>query len=290
MRKIKNNRQFWETAELNNDTFIQYYNRITELAVSMFDWQNLPDTIDPRYLELALFSDGMAVFFYDDDIGFLCLRSMIGGNLNVYGIPEQRTAYATNGYNRSLDSSNSVLIFNNYLHTNSLLDVQLFARKLANIDRTIDVNITSQKTPVLIQCDETQRLTMKNLYQKYDGNEPYIFGDKSLNANNLKVLKTDSPFVADKLYTLKSTIWNEMLTYLGISNVNIVKKERMLTDEVLRNQGGTIANRYSRLNARQEAVDKINKMFGLNIQVNYRDDLPETQLENSDESELSPNE
>ena len=265
-------RQFWESAKLNNYSFKQYYNRLTELSVSMFEWKNVPDTIDIRFLELALFGDGLAVFFYDDVLGYLALRCAIGGQMNVYRIPTKRRAYAANGYNKNLDESNSVIIFNNYLHTNSMLDVELFAKRLYNLDRAIDVNANAQKTPILVQCDENQRLTLKNVYMKYEGNEPVIFGDKNLNPNSIKVLQTGAPYVADKLYQLKTQIWNEALTYLGISNINVTKKERLITDEVTRNQGGTMASRYSRLEARRQACDEINRKFGLNISCDYRED------------------
>ena len=264
--------QFWESARLNNSTFRQYFNRLTELSVSMFEWKNLPDTVDERFLELTLFGDGMAVFFIDEEVGYLALRTMIGGRLNLYQIPTERTAYASNGYNNHLDETNSVLIFNNLIHTNSTLDVEMFARRLYNLDRAIDVNANAQKTPVLISCDETQRLTLKNLYKQYDGNEPFIFGDKGLRADSLKAISTGAPYVADKLYQLKTQIWNEALTYLGISNINISKKERLITDEVMRNQGGVIASRYSRLQARRQACKEINKMFGLDIWCDYRED------------------
>lgn len=282
----KKDRQFWESATLNNTNFKQYYNRLTELSISMFEWQNLPDTVDPRFLELTLFSDGQAVFFYDEDIGYLALQNILGGKLNVYRVPIERRAYAVNGYQKVLSDKDSVIIYNNYLHSNSRLDVEMFARRLYNLDRAIDVNANAQKTPVLIQCDETQRLTMVNLYKKFDGNEPVIFGDKNLNPNNVKVLKTDAPYVADRLYQLKTQIWNEALTYLGISNINITKKERLITDEVTRNQGGTIASRYSRLEARREACKAINNMFGLDIWCDYREDyqaLSETVVEQGDD-------
>lgn len=271
-RKPHSNKNFWESSYMNNRTYMQYYNRLTELSISMFEWKNLPDTIDPRFLELTLFSDGMSVFFRDEALGDLALQCMISGQLDVYRIPINRVAYATNGYRRNLDNTNSVIIFNNMLHTNSMLDVEMFSRRLYNLDRAIDVNANAQKTPVLIQCEENQRLTMKNLYEQYDGNQPFIFGDKALNTNALKVLKTDAPYVADRLYELKTQIWNEALTYLGISNTNIMKKERMITDEVQRNQGGVIASRYSRLDSRKQACKKINEMFGLNIDVEYRED------------------
>lgn len=281
--KKKRDSQFWESAYLNNGTYLQYYNRLTELAISMFEWKNLPATIDQRFLELCLFGDGMCVFFQDEVLGFLSLQCMIGGNLNVYRIPMSRTAYASNGYQRKLTDENSVIIFNNYLHTNSMLDIEMFSKRLYNLDRAIDVNANAQKTPVLIQCDENQRLTMKNLYKQYEGNEPFIFGSKGLDTNGLKVLQTGAPYVADKLYELKTQIWNEALTYLGISNINVVKKERMITDEVTRNQGGTVASRYSRLESRREACLKINEMFNLNIWVDYREDYQDVEQENENE-------
>lgn len=285
MRRKKDS-QFLESAYMNNRTYLQYYNRLTELAISMFEWQNLPKTVDQRFLEMCLFGDGMCVFFQDEVLGYLSLQCMIGGNLNVYRIPMERKAYATNGYQRELDETNSVIIFNNYLHTNSLLDVEMFSKRLYNLDRAIDVNANAQKTPVLIQCDESQRLTMKNLYKQYEGNEPFIFGSKGLDASGLKVLQTGAPFVADKLYQLKTQIWNEALTYLGISNVNIVKKERMITDEVTRNQGGTVASRYSRLESRRQACKQINEMFNLNIWVDYREDFQDIQEREKENEEL----
>ena len=274
MARLKN-REFWQSAKYNNAQFMQYFNRLTELAMSMFDWKNLPDSVDPRYLELALFGDGMCVFFKDDAIGYLALRCMIGGTLNVYQIPTMRTAYSANGYNMPLDETNSVIIFNNYLHTNSTLEVENFSRKLWELDRSIEVNAKAQKTPILLQCEESQRLTLKNMYMQYDGNMPVIYGDKNLNPNSLKAISTGAPYVADKLYQLKTQYWNEALTYLGISNVSFQKKERMVSDEVMRNQGGTIASRYSRLQARREACEQINRMFGLNIDVDYREDYRE---------------
>lgn len=268
----RRDREFWESATKNNATYIQYYNRLTELSISMFEWKNLPDTIDERFLELALFSTGMAVFFKDEVLGYLALRTTISGGFNVYRIPIRRRAFADNGYQKELTIDDSVIIYNNLIHTNSMLDVRLFADKLTDVDRSIQVNARAQKTPVLIKCDENQRLTMLNLYKEYDGNAPVIYGDKNLNANGLTVLKTDAPYNADKLYTLKTQIWNEALTYLGISNINSVKKERMITDEVTRNQGGVVASRYSRLESRRQACNKINEMFGLDIWCDYRED------------------
>lgn len=265
---------FGESAITNNLTYMQYLNRLTELSVSMFEWKNLPPTVDARYLELHLFETGSMVYFDDDVIGNLCLDCLPSGRLDVYGNPVLRRAYSGyNNYQKLLKESNSVIIWNNYLHTNSILEVKMFAKRLYNLDRIIDVNANAQKTPVLIQGTEQQRLTLKNLYKEFDGNSPFIFGDKNLDLNSLKCLQTGAPYVCDKLYNLKQMYWNEALTYLGINNSGAQKRERMLTIESSQAQGGTISSRYSRLQSRREAVEKINAMFGTNIEVNYREDF-----------------
>ena len=265
---------FGESATVNNLTYMLYLNRLTELSVSMFEWKNLPPTVDARYLELHLFETGSMVYFDDDVIGNLCLDCLPSGRLDVYGNPVLRRAYSGyNNYQKLLKESNSVIIWNNYLHTNSILEVKMFARRLYNLDRIIDVNANAQKTPVLIQGTEQQRLTLKNLYKEFDGNSPFIFGHKNLDLNSLKCLQTGAPYVCDKLYNLKQMYWNEALTYLGINNTGAQKRERMLAIESSQAQGGTISSRYSRLQSRREAVEKINAMFGTNIEVNYREDF-----------------
>ena len=125
---------------------------------------------------------------------------------------------------------------------------------------------------------------------KYDGNSPVIFGDKQLKPDTIKSINTQAPFLADKLYAMKTQIWNEALTYLGISNVNIQKRERLLNDEVHRNMGATISSRYSRLQARRQACEKINKMFGLDIWCNYREDYQPIDIEADDTLEDNRNE
>ncbi len=271
MRKSLKRR--WQSAELNNKTYSDYYNRLMELALNVFEWENLPPSVDERFIELTLYEMGYCLYFNDEIIGNLALTCTIGGQLDVYRIPLLRRAYAVNGYNKMCSAKDSVLIFNNYLHTPTQSTIELFARRLYEIERAIDINVKAQKTPTLILSSEQQRLTMKNLYMQYDGNEPFIFGDKNLDIDGIKSLKTDAPFVADKLETLKHQVWNEALTFCGIENSNQDKKERLVSDEVGSNYGNIEAQRNVMLNARKQAVKKINSMFGTNIDVHFRSNL-----------------
>lgn len=268
--------KFEESVKNNDRTYIQYVEALTELATTMFEWKNLPESIDQRFLEITLFSRGSAIFFKDEVMGYLGLPVLIKGRLNVYRIPIDRQAFSVNGYRKNLNIEDSVIIWNNYLHTNSELLVRNYANRLYNLDRVIDVNANAQKTPILIKSSEQQKLTLQNMYMQWDGNEPAIFADNQLDTNNFTVLKTDAPYIADKIYQLKTEYWNECLTRLGISNLNIVKKERLISDEVTRAMGGVIASRYSRLEMRRQAANEINKMFGLNVEVDYRDDFRQT--------------
>ena len=256
-----------------------YRDRLTDIALSCVKWNNLPEEIDKRFLEWCLFYDGMAIFFKDEVIDkFVCIQVMPSGNFNMYRVPTDRTAYAVNGYqNSELNESNSVIIYNNLIRKPSASDIEIYAQKLTNIDLTINVNVNAQKTPVAIVCDETQKLTFENLYQQYAGNMPFVFGDKSLNLDNIKVLNTKADYKAEDLNKLKMDTWNEALTYLGVSNVQYQKKERINSEEINRSMGGAFASRRSRLKARQNAVDEINRLFGLNISVEFEDEVDKEQ-------------
>ena len=261
------------SAYLNNSTYVDYYQRLKELALNVFEWTNLPPTVDERFLELTLYEKGYCLYFDDLEIGNLALTCTIGGRLDVYRIPIHRRAFATNGYNAERSKEDSVLIFNNYLHTPTDLTIRLFARRLYEIERTIDVNVKAQKTPIVMLSDEHDRLSMKNLYMQYDGNSPIIMANSGLNIDSVKVLKTDAPFVADKLTILKHAVWNEALTFCGIENSNNDKKERLVANEVASNYGNVEAQRNIMLNSRRQAVEQINAMFGTDIQVNFRSNL-----------------
>lgn len=290
-RRGKNN--FSLSLAKNMISSNMYFRRLCELSMSMFKWEGLPESVDVRYLEMELFLTGQALFFKDDVMGYLALGCLANGSFDVYGEPKVRRAYSRySGYNSdSFTDKDSVIIWNNYMRVPSAQDVMYYAQRLWDLDSTIDINAKAQKTPVLIQCDEKQRLSLLNVYKEYDGNSPVLFGDKNLDIKGFGVLKTDAPFVADKVYELKNQIWNEALTYLGISNVSYQKRERLITDEVTRSQGGTVASRYSRLAMREQACDRINELFGLDVSVKYRedfqipDDNTEVDSEGGDEGE-----
>lgn len=258
-----------DNLDINSLTINDYYDRLKTISLSLFEWKGLPESCNPRFLELTLYTYGRALFIEDNTMGYLNMRCTPSGQLNNYDEPVSFTAYSTI-YNREFLRDDCVLIRNNLLEKPTETTVLLFSTRLTEAERTIDTNIKAQKTPVIIRCDDKDRLTMENLYKKYDGNEPFILGAKNLNLDGLKVLKTDAPFVADKLQVYKMQIWNEALTFFGVNNANTEKRERLITDEVKSNEEVIFLNSESMLLTRQIAAEEINKKYGLNVSVERR--------------------
>ena len=253
----------------NDLTFVNTFFRLEEIAVNRFKWNNLPPSVDERFLEMVLFNKGYALFFDDEDYGYMGLTCNFEGTFNPYNIPTRYHAYAPNGFYRDRNISNSVLIYNNYLRTPSFSVIWEYAERIAEIQRVIDINAKAQKTPVMILCDEESLLSMKNLYMQYDGNYPVVYGRKgTLIPDDFKVLDTHAEFKGNDLYKLKRQLWEEVLGYLGVS-ANLNKREKMIAGEVALSTNEIEMSRLTTLNARKQACDKINRMFGLDIDVDF---------------------
>lgn len=263
----------WKSKLINNQTFYYYYYQLLEIATNRFKWINLPDSIDERFLEITLCQQGFILYFNDEALGNITLPCTVGGRLNIYRVPIERRAYSVSGYYRELNEHNSVIIYNNYLRQPTIYNLIMYARKLYEVDRAIDINIKAQKTPVLIVTDDDKVFSLKQVYKKYDGNEPAIFATFQSGIENMKVLKTDAPYLADKLQLAKKQIWSDALTYLGVENNNTEKKERVISNEVISNLGAVESQRYNVLNSRKQACNQINKMFGVDLDVEFNQEI-----------------
>lgn len=261
---------------LNMSSYLFYYSIFSKLAMSRYVWENVPDTVDPIFLERIIFNMGHVLWLENDLQESVVMRCTLSGRLDLYDVPITREAFASNGATLRKDKTNSVIIYDNCIRDVPQSYMDYFARRMSEYDRTIDVNVHGQKTPILILTSKEQELTMKNAYEQYDSNYPVIVMNKdTFDPNSIKVFETSVPFVGDKIRIEKMNFLNECLSYLGINNNNIEKRERLVTDEANSNLDMIMLNRYIGLYERKKSAAKINKMFGLNISVNYN---PELQL------------
>ena len=261
MRKISEEKL---TAFINNQTFLDYLDRLRLVATSLFTWEGLDEVAGvgaSRFLEQSLYDFGRACFIQDPELGFMALKVNPSDKLNIYNLPVRVQAWSI-GYSKQFKFDDVVYIMNNELQLPTYNTLSLIAHRLYETERTIDVNLMAQKTPVLIEGENKTMLTLKQLYEKYVGNIPFVFGNKEYNLQGkLNVLKTDAPYLIDKLELHKHELWDEALTYLGINNANTDKKERLITDEV--NSNNELINYYLNCfyKTRQKACEEINKKF-----------------------------
>ena len=249
---------------MNDRILTDYFYRLMLIARSVFEWENLPNGIDEKWIERFLFAEGKCVFFKDKTNGFMVARMTPNGKLNYYDEPTTVRPHAIGYTGDDLENGvDCVVIRNNDDMIPTSPTIQLYAMKLANIDRTIDVNIQAQKIPLIVKCSEKQKLSLKRVIDARNDNEPVIFGDKGLDTESIEVLKTEAPIVFDKLELQKHMVWNECMTFLGINNANMDKRERLVDDEVQANNEQVEASFNMMLKARERACEEINRVFNL---------------------------
>ena len=292
-RKKSLNSNFEDAMLLNSATYVDYLERMKKIALSMFEWENLPSSMNARYLEMCLYYKGQAALLYDEDYGFINTQAADSGYINIYGLPTKINCFSYS-FNKMRElyvpgtnlpaEEECILVLNNYQRIGTASTLELYAKRLTEAQRTADINIAAQKTPVLIMTDKNQELTMRNMYAQYDGNSPVIYGDKNLlNTDSIQVVKTDAPFVANDIRVYMQGIWNEFLTFLGIANLD-EKRERLVKAETDSNNELVNMNMLSYLIPRQEAAKEFNEKFGLTgdkaISVKLRSDLYNVLKEN----------
>ena len=271
----KNNRDFFDSLYMNNATFNDYMSRFRRIALARFEWVNLPESMDSRWLELCLYNYGKACVLKDEKLGIINTKCSNNNNINIYGLPTDLNCYTfdfqtsrklftgINEINGNDANKEAVLVMNDIDMIPSINSMELFAYRLYECDRTNDVNIKSLKYPIILVTDENQRLSVENMYEQYDGNKPMIIGDTLQLSENFKCIDTKTPVILKDIDTHKKEIWNEALTFLGVNNINIEKKERAVTDEINSNNELINLNLQSYLTPRLKACKQINDLFGL---------------------------
>lgn len=286
IRKIPPKDAFRDAMLMNSQTYTDYLDRMKKICLAMFEWQNLPPSMNARFLEMCLFYQGQAAMLYSDDYGYINTMASDGGYINIYGLPTQVMCYSYR-FNERRDlyttdvgaerGSECILVMNNYERVPTAATINLFAYRLAEAQRTADVNIKAQRTPILITTDQKQYFTLKKMYEEYDGNTPAIFADKNLiSPDALKALKTDAPLILNDIMDYKREIWNEFLTFMGLQNLS-EKKERLISSEVDSNNELINMNLQALLIPRKEACKQFNEKYGLMgskaIDVKVRSDI-----------------
>lgn len=243
------------------------------IAINIFEWKGLEEispSLTSEIIEETLFDKGSCLFFKDDNLGYMALPVAPANKLNVYRKPTNFRAIGNN-YTKEYNIDNSVLIKNNTLKKATFDIVDYYTSKLADIELTKDLHRNAHKTPIVLETTEDTLLTAKNIFKKIHANEPVIFKNRTRGEGEVgvSVLNANVPYINDKLEDDYHNYEARILTALGLDNYVEDKKERVQSAEVESQQEYIISSFRASLNERKKACEAINKMFGLNLSVDY---------------------
>ena len=269
------------TKMKNDMAFATYYSQLKHLAQISFKWNNLPDDIDPVFVEEMLYQYGLVAVFKDPIVGLVALPAIQAGGFTITNMPKMVRAFSPRTgfsqllkYSPALESTECVLIHNTNRDLNSALFkgiIATYADRLAEMKRTEDVNVFAQRTPITMVVPEGQVETYTNLLDRYQNFGQIIFGYKGLDVDAVKSINTEAPFVANLIDELFVKTWNEAVSFLGISAVGVSKRERVTLNESLMSMGSTIAFRQTRLEPREWAISRINEKWGTDITLDFEE-------------------
>lgn len=269
----------------NDATYMHYLRRLLGLAQNVMDIKNLPDEIDKeairRFLLFRVAVSGMT----DDVTGEKFILPVVPNDrFDKYGRLTRRVLYSPyTSFRVEADPANSEVIYDNVQRWPILPDLAMFAQRLTDVTRGIDVNISHQKTPYIISTTKRGQKTLEEVYRKADANVPVIYADQTVDVGGIQTFPTAQPFVAEQMWDLRTSIWNDALTFIGVqTSATGAKRERLISGEVEGNNAQISNHLKLRYDAWVDGFNRLNKLWGTDIQVVTNTDLGEEVLLDDD--------
>lgn len=262
-------------AQLSNlKTLAMYRRQMFNITQNRIQYDGLNDFIDMKYVNRCLFRQGVVASFVDDVLGHLILPFQNVGSLDCYGRPTSIMCYGLNGYrSKLLQRDEFVLLYDTTGEYPLIYDVEQYAERMALDVRTMDINIGQQKTPRIFTTSTGNEMTVKNIINNIDSCENEVLAYDNIEIDGLNAVLAPAPFVADKVNEHKREVWSEFLRLIGVTDITIQKKERLIKDEVNYSQGGTIIGRYASAYPRDIWKEQCKEKLGIEVDWHFYDNL-----------------
>ena len=270
-------RRRFKSQLANFSTYMMYLRIMLTMAENVIQINGLPPFIDIAYMNKKTIRDGSIIFFVDEVMGLLAMPYQNVGTLDVYGRPNKVQAIGLNGYvSKILNPDEYVLMYDNMGRYPIYADIVQIAERIALARRTCDINICQQRTPRVWKASTEKVQSVKDMLNNVDSFESTITTYDGLDINGIESILSPAPYVSDKVNEYIKDLWAEFFQLIGIASLTEQKKERLITDEIPTQLGGTIASRYNRFTPRKLAVEEIKNKFGIELNISFYDGLPTT--------------
>lgn len=257
-------RSKWKTLTRQKNEMEWYciFNLLWNLSVNNIKWENVE--IPSSYIEKCLIESGSGAFFEEN--GVLKFGAAYATE-NIYNVPTKwQIHYNGKIYSKSI--LDSVFVRCDLNNTTFIMYVLQYTDKITDIERTINTNVATHKMPFVFKTNDKKLLSYKNIVNQIMNNEVAIFLDESISMSDFEMFKTEQQYIIDKLDVHKKFVYAEFKELLGFNNVQIEKKERLITDEAEQNNE-IIVNGYvkSMIDERKDCCKKIKELFNIDINV-----------------------
>jgi hypothetical protein len=265
---------YFQSAAFNARTFEMYRQWLTAIALNRFRWINLPPSVSARMLEQTLYYNGSATISEltrdGERTGLVyALQAITNTQPNAQDDYDTWRSLGVNGFSYDSNTSNGVLVWDNKQRLPIAGVLDLFARRLTTLDRTIDVNMLQQRTPYLITGPQEKQLDVVNVLKQVAGGEPAVVGyDNVSQFVKVEALATPAPLVAEPLNDAWESIWSHAMMFLGLGSVP-EKGDRLIPDEVDRFNMSASLTALDPLTCRREACDRYNEVFAATLVPQY---------------------
>ena len=250
-----------------------YFNYLLSKLNSIFIWKNLPTNINKDFLNSTLFLDGIIVFFKQDN-KLYAMDCAYGGELNEYYIPQEVIiANPILGSLQLTQDKDCVVMYNDstniYNQTGLRPLIQQYATLLA--DNIVSLNccqINTRVQTVFTADSDAQKNTAEKIFKDLYSGKPYkVVTQDMMEKIGVNPVATTTKTDIISLMEFNNYILSNFYKAVGIMSNSVMKKERLITDEIDSQREAVDFNIYDMLEHRVKAVEKINEMFGTNITV-----------------------
>lgn len=252
----------------NTRIYEYYYDRLLNMALAQFEWNNLPDTSDRTEFERQLLFNGTACMCIPKglDDTYFTIGYVMQGRPNIYRLPTKIRGIGGNG--DQVVTDDWVILYDTMTRQPLVSFIDLYAKALWECHNTFRSNLRQQNTPYIVATSKNEGLTFRNIFNHIFNFDPVVTVKNNIDIDSsVKVFDLKKEYIGPELLDSLTFIWNQALSMLGISG-ETTKKERLISDELLLNRQEDAISMSVRLLNRTEFCNRINKKWGLNVSVN----------------------